>query len=248
MKFTKTLLSLILAIGLASPAIAQTIEVVTEQYPPYNYTEGGKIIGASTEVVEEVLKRAGITYTLTSYPWTRAYKMAMEKANVLIYSIGRNEKREKLFKWVDIIASYNIYLFKLKSRGDITLNSIEDAKKFKLGGVRDDVRTQYLEKQGFAAGKEIDLVKNDELNIKKLKAGKIDLFPIDENGMAYLAKQSGFSMDDFDKALYIEELSAGLYMAFSTNTDDSVVNKCKEELKKLKDDGTHAKIQSKYLK
>jgi|GEM_PF-5761042 len=39
----------------SGPAFAQAIQVVTEEYPPYYYSEKGTVLGFCTEVVEEVL-------------------------------------------------------------------------------------------------------------------------------------------------------------------------------------------------
>lgn len=53
------------------------LEMVTEEWPPYNYTGNGKITGISTRVVTETLHRAGIRFRITVYPWKRAYTMAL---------------------------------------------------------------------------------------------------------------------------------------------------------------------------
>jgi len=42
------------------PVYGQSIQVVTEEFPPYNYKENGKITGISTEVVQAILKKADI--------------------------------------------------------------------------------------------------------------------------------------------------------------------------------------------
>lgn len=61
----------------ALSAMAQTITVVTEEYPPYNFRDADKkITGMATEVVEAVLKRAKLDYKVDIYPWARAYQMA----------------------------------------------------------------------------------------------------------------------------------------------------------------------------
>jgi len=224
---------------------AADIKVVTEEYPPYNFTADNKITGCSTEIVQEMLKRAGITYSLNAYPWVRTYKLAQEEPNVLIYSIGRNEKREMLFKWVDVVAPYDVYFFKLKSRSDVQVGKLEDAKKYKIGAVRDDVRAQYLEKNGFDTAA-MDLVPNDIPSIKKLMAGRIDLIPIDKLGLAYLMKQEGLKTGDLEEVLLFKDLSAGLYVAFSKQTDDAVVEKCKIALAEIKSDGTYDAIMKKY--
>ncbi len=230
----------------ASLAWGQTLTVVTEEYPPYNFQDGHtkKISGMATEVVEEILKRTKITYQLGIYPWARAYQMAQDAPNVLIYSIGRNEQRETLFKWVDVIAPYDVYLYRLKSRPEVKVGSVADIKHYRIGAVRDDVRAQYLEK----AGVPLDLVIEDSANAKKLASNRIDLFPIDEFAMVALYKREGLDPASVAKVFKLEALSAGLYMAFSKQTPDEVVRKCKAALAEIKKDGTFDRIRVKYLK
>ena len=76
---------------------AQTLTVYTEEFPPFNFTENNNIVGVSTEVVEAVMKTAGIEYKLESLPWARAFKYAKDQPNALIYSISRRAKRKNLF-------------------------------------------------------------------------------------------------------------------------------------------------------
>jgi len=247
----KKLSALFLGLLFAGSLFAQKINVVTEEYPPYNYTESGKVTGLATEVVEAILKKAGVDYHLTSYPWSRAYKMAQEEANTMIFSIGRSEQREKLFKWGDMIVPYDIYFFKLKERKDIVVKSLADAKKYKIGVVQDDVRAQFLVTEGFSAstgGPGYETTSKDESNIKKLDAKRIDLFPIDEAACSYLAKLNGIDFSKLERAYKIDKLSSGLYFAFSLKTPDAVVTKCKTALAEMKKDGSYQKIADKYLK
>lgn len=238
----------VLALGVlfsALPAWAQTITVVTEEYPPYNYMDSSKrITGFSTEVVQEVLKRAKVDYQISMYPWARAYQMAQDGPNVLIYSIGRNEKREAMFKWVDVIAPYNVYLYKLKSRADIKGADLASLKNLRIGAVREDVRAQFLDKEGIKS----DLVTDDGVNAKKLATDRIDLFPIDELAMVALYKREGMDPASVVKVAKLEALSSGLYMAFSQQTADELVNKCKKALQELQKDGTVNRIKARYLR
>ena len=235
-----------LVLTLATPAWGQTLTVVIEEYPPYNFqdTRKNKISGMGTEVVEEILKRTKLNYTLGIYPWARAYQIAQDAPNVLIYSIGRNDKRESLFKWVGVIAPYDVYLYRLKSRTEIKVNNIEGVKQYKIGAVRDDVRAQYLDQ----AAVPLDLVIDDSANAKKLASQRIDMFPIDELAMVALYQREGLDPHSVVKVFKLEALSAGLYMAFSKQTPDDLVRKCRVALAEIKRDGTFDRIRVKYLK
>jgi len=240
---------------------AITVEVVTEEYPPYNYTENGKIIGASTEVVKEVLKRADISYIIKgspmrkrkkshgirSFTWEKAYKIALERSNVLIYSIAKTETRVNLFKWVDIIVPYDVYLYKLKNRKDINIKALYQARDYKIGGVMDSARVQYLKNHNFVSGKNLELVVQEKNNFENLINKKIDLLPMDEIGFTYLVKKNGMKVKSFEKVIFLKELSEGLYMAFNNKTDDSIIETCRKAIKSMKKDGTYQKIINKYI-
>jgi len=247
---------------IVSNGYSVTVMVVTEEFPPFNYTEDGKVIGASTEIVKEVLNRANINYTIRpspmekgkkpytikSYPWEKAYKIALEQSNVLIYSIVRTPKRENLFKWVDEIAPYNVYLYKMKNRTDIKpISTIYELKAYKIGGVRDTAAIQYLERNGFISGKHLDLVTNKDLLLNYVLQKRVDLFPIDEISAIYTLKKAGLKIANFEIAFPLKDISSGLYMAFSLKTNDDVVEKCRKVLTDMKSDGSYDKIMSPYL-
>ncbi len=228
----------------SAPAFGQAIQVVTEEYPPYNYSEKGTVLGFCTEVVKEVLKRANINHSIHSHPWSKSYKMAQSQPNVLIYSIGRNVEREPLFKWVDVIARTEVYFFKLKSRRDIKIKKFDDVKKYKIGAVRDDFRAQWLLQKGVED--QLTLVTDDIQNMRDLFARKIDIFPIGEFVAYHIAHQEGRAFNDLEKAMYVKDMSADLYMAFSKQTPDVIVEKCKKALFEIRKDGTYEKIKAKY--
>ncbi len=233
---------------MACPAFAEPITAVTEEMPPFNYTENGIITGFSTEIVRAALTEAGIEADFKSYPWKRAYKMALSNPNTLIYSIGRNPEREDKFKWVGIIAPVNIYFYTLKSRDDITVESLQDAKKYTIGTVSDDYTTQFLTSQGF---KNLDMTNSYSLNIRKLFNDRIDLILVDELTIASLIREEAesgkpFTVSQLEKAFFVEDLSTGMYMAYSLATSDDIVRKSKEALEKIKDNGTFDRIMDTY--
>ncbi len=242
----KLLVVLFFCIFVSVPAaFGQKIQVVTEELAPYNYTEDGKVVGFCTEVVQEVLKRANMEYSIQSHAWEKSYKLAQTEPDVLIYSIGRSAERESLFKWVGVITRLEVYFFRLKSREDIRINTLDDAKKYKIGAVRDDFRAQLLTKEGFTD--QLDFASGDRENIVKLFERKIDIAPVDELTAFHTAGQEGHSfINEMERALYIKEMSVDLHLAFSQQTSDEIVKKCADALASMKKDGTYEKIKSRY--
>lgn len=230
---------------LTSPALADKVAVVTEEMAPYNFVDekDQTVAGLSTELVHEILKRANVDYQIKVYPWARAYRMAQEAPNTAIYSMGRNEEREKLFKWVGVIVNREVFLYKLKGRPEIKASSLEDLKPYKLGGIRDGARTMYLRKEGLAVEESTD----DASNIKKLQSRRIDAFPIDEPNLVYLSQKNGVDFESMERLIKLEKMSGGLYLAFSLNTADDTVDKCRVALDAMVKDGTFQKITAKWL-
>jgi len=112
-------------------AVAEKLTIYTEEFPPFSYTENDKVIGASTEVIEAIMKKNGLDYQIKTYPWARSYAVVQKQKNSFIYSISRRENREKLFQWVGEIVPSKQSVFALKSRNDISVKSLEDLKNIK---------------------------------------------------------------------------------------------------------------------
>ncbi len=113
---------IVLALSTNTVAAPPLLKVVTEEFPPYNYTVNGKIKGISTSIITETLKRSGLKYHLKVYPWKRAYHaITLREKNVLIYSIYRSAEREPLFAaWIGpILPPAAVYFYKLKERSDL---------------------------------------------------------------------------------------------------------------------------------
>ncbi len=224
---------------------AQKITVATESFEPYNFKENGKIIGMSTEIVRATLEQAGIEATIREYPWPRAYKMALEQENVLIFSIGRTGERENLFKWIGPIAPpVKLGLFKLEKRRDIVLQSLEDAWKYTTGVMKDNGDHHFLRSRGFEDGKHLDVVTRMELNVRKLFAGRIDLLATSEWWLPKNVGQVGHKPGEVEMAYLFMELE--LYMAFSKTTSDDIVDRVKTAFEKIKAKELLKKVEKKY--
>ncbi|MBU3914586.1 transporter substrate-binding domain-containing protein [bacterium] len=221
------------------------IKVFTEQNPPYNWEENGEIKGFSTQIVREILKRAGFKYSMRCVPWSGAYQTTIKHENTLIFSIVRMENRESLFKWVGPFAPYQVFLFKLKSRKDINISSLKEAKRYRIGVVENDARHLYFQEKG---GYKLDVVREDILNIKKLFVERIDLIPFKEITLKKRVNDlAGHSFDELEKVLLLDEISSDFYAAFGEKTSDEIVKKCQNALNSMKKDGTFNEIASQHV-
>ncbi|WLH15025.1 transporter substrate-binding domain-containing protein [Pseudomonas hefeiensis] len=240
-----------LAASAAVPnAAAETaLRIVTEELPPYNMTQNGRVTGMSTEVVQAVLKEVGVEASIQPMPWARAYELALNESNVLIYSIARTPAREALFQWVGAIAPTQWYLYSLAER-PVKLNSLEDAHGHQIATVNQDVGEQYLVSEGFRIGKDLQSSNKYEHNYRKLKVDHVELWISNELNALYLTRQNGEDPDKvLVRSLALPELSSqdGLSMAFSRKTPAATVERFRSALETIRRNGVYDAIMRKWL-
>ncbi|WP_454875692.1 substrate-binding periplasmic protein [Pseudomonas farris] len=220
--------------------------LLTENFPPYNMAKNGKnfaqdenINGIAVDIVREMFKRADITYSLTlRFPWERIYKLALEKPDYGVFVMARLPDREKLFKWVGPIGPDD-WILLAKADSKITLESLEQARKYKIGAYKGDAIAETLAKQGL---KPI-VVLRDQDNAKKLVNGQIDLWATGDPAGRYLARQEG--VNGLKTVLRFN--SAELYLALNKDVPDETVAKLQATLDQLRKEGVVDEIMGRYL-
>ena len=222
----------------------QSLTIVSDPYPPLGYVQDGKIVGLTVDLITLLLQRTGIEGKFAMYPWARAYEMAQKEKDILIYQLTYTEERARLFQLIGPIVGDTDCLWKLKSRTDIVVNNLDEAKKYRIGVVRGYFVHTYLLQHGFEEGKNLEPVHDDELNIKKLVSGRIDMMFLAELIFNYRIKELGYNRDDFEIALPV--ITNEGYLGFSRQTSPDVVESFKYALEAIKKDGSYNEIMKEY--
>lgn len=212
--FVGLILCLVFMIGISmtSTAFARSVddlELMTENYPPYNFMDRNGLRGISVDLMVLMLKKVNSKQTLDDIkllPWSDGYSALLNKKNTSLFAATRTEHREKLFKWVGPISSTTIALIARKDK-NIKINSMEDVRKYKVGVVIDDIGKQLLVEAGIklenldrAGG--VDVIPK---SIEKLNAGKIDIWSYEENVANWGIKAKGFDPDEYEAVYILEE-------------------------------------------
>ena len=220
--------------------------LLTENFPPYNMAKNGKnfaqgdnINGIATDIVREIFQRAGVTYSLTlRFPWERVYKQALENPGYGAFVMARLPHREKLFKWVGPIGPDD-WILLAKADSKITLETLNDARKYKIGAYKGDAIAETLTKQGLKPV----VVLRDQDNAKKLVSGQIDLWATGDPAGRYLARQEGVT----GLKTVLRFNSAELYLALNKDVSDDVVARLQDALDQLRKEGVVDEIMARYL-
>ena len=221
-------------------AQAGPLRVVTED-TAYSYLQDGRVAGTASQVVEATLQRAGLNdYQISLYPWARAYDMALSEPGVLIYLIARTTEREALFRWVGEIMRIEYHFYKLRERDDILVPDLESAKAYRVGVMREDVRHQYLQANGFT---KVVVAAHNSGNFKRLLNGQVELVPMPEQDMLALCEEAGVDPASVEK-VFSPNTSTQLYMAYSPQTDDDTVLRTQAAFEHLQAEGEVERIMA----
>lgn len=230
---------LLLFVGGAAVAHAGSLDITTEENAPFNYLDGQqRVSGISTEILLEIGRRTGTQMKIQVTPWARAYQTALNAADSCVYSTVRLPERESLFKWVGPISVNKWALF---AKGDFNaaLTSINDARSYRIGGVILDAKSLYLKSQGFS---NFDLVGDDNLNLAKLMAGRIDLWISGLYRGKELAAQAGIK--NIKPVLVVREVE--YFLACNPKTSDETINTLNQSLQALRKEGFVKTVTDRY--
>ncbi len=194
------------------------------------------------EIVIEIQKRIGDETEIKIVPWARSYADTLKNRNTMLFPMNRTAEREDLFFWVGPLMNVRYSLYARKGSG-IKITSLEDAKKVKtIGTVQDDTREDFLTEQGFT---NLEATYDNELNIKKLFADRVQLITGSSTGIGKQLARAGYSLDQVEEVYTL--FTGALYIAFSKNTNKNILENWEKAFKEIVDDGTYKRLCMKWF-
>lgn len=227
---------------LAATAAASELVLVTEESPPLNYTENGKLTGATTEVVREITRRLGISSTIKVMPWARGYKLALSQPDVALFTTAQTPERQTLFHWVGPLYSVRLGFYARK-RDRIRIDTLDDARQAgAIATYKDDFGEQVLKSLGFT---NLDSSNSPQSNIRKLMSDRVDLWFFYNVSAHQVAREAGIDPGDIELVYTHKKYFS--YIAFSKSTSAEIVEQWQDVLDEIKADGTYWWLTSKWL-
>jgi len=225
-------------------ASENTITVVTEYLAPFQVkNDDGSLGGYGTEVVQRLFELTNNTSKEYVFPWARAYRMALNEPNVLIYSMTRTPSREKLFHWVGSLKAQRFYMWGLSDKFAHGLTSIDQAKQYRISVTKDYDTALFLQERSFP---NLFLTTRDSQNVGMLLKKRVDIILSRQYGLSQIAKEKSYPLSKFKKLIEVTALNSNLSIAFSKKSDTKLVNSFKTAFKYLKDTGELRKIKQKW--
>lgn len=229
-------------------AQGETLNIYSENSPPYHFFDKTRqqIVGINTDLLRLVLEAEKVDYQIRLYPWSRAFKMALEDEKGGVISTARVPSRESRFKWVGpfMSTSDGVYLFKLKTRNDIKIQSFADLRQYITGHVRQSVYEDIFKSKGLGSEHLMPFTSNTDY-MKMLFNGKIDLATGSLETMGKTLADFGYPSDHVVKAFEIDDVG-GAYLALNPKISSQLVERLNRRLIKIKNSPKLPAITQRY--
>ncbi len=260
-KLFKTTFITALLLGFSSVGHADTtanytppFRIATADFPPFSYVdENGRPAGVMSEVLEVVLQELAKDgkspkldhIPIDFFPWQRAYKMASEGKNVLIYPLGISGEREKLFYWIGPEMERNIWVYALKDKHQHMLTA-KDLKGALVGVTRGYSWSNDLKDIGAIP----DESRDDKILILKIADRRMSYISMDEALLAYQLQEMRKQHPQIRKVefskVYPLNVGSKRSFGFSKNSDPDLLARFRAAYEKVGKRGLIRKILEKH--
>lgn len=236
---------LLLLLCCSMTAVSAELRIVTEELPPYNYLNPqGTLTGAAARVVQVLLNRLDINTSIEVMPWARAYKMALNEPDVLIFSILRTPQRESNFHWLGSISPIDMQIFAAADTGLGWLNNLMTLNGQTIGLVRESSQYEFIRSHHNISDNSLVIVGSYDQLYKMHLLGRIDLFMAPGLLVQYQNQTLKTETRQQPRAVYHIpfEHQRKLYLAFSKTTPIETVTRFKIALEQMHREGQVQRI------
>jgi len=238
---------LLLVVSFSTFASPNHVYFLSEVTPPYYWIdENGKAQGVNVDLANALKPLLPFSSSLEHMPWARAVQETLENPDLVLLSLLKTPKREDEFTWLSSVNHMQASLIRLKRRDTPHINSLDDAKHFRVGSIRGYGSASFLQQEGFEENKNLALVAEPALLWKLLYMERIDFALANFETGKYEISDAGFNPNDATSEYVIEALGADLFVATGLKTEQDKVNSLKNALSILKANGEYARILKKW--
>ena len=200
---------------------------------------GSTPVDPTAQFSAAMFNEAGLEFSLTVVPWSRAVQSVRNEANVMVYSMIRNDQREDLYEWIGLITPIETHLYAMKDKLANVPETVDEARDYRIGLSRSSASDELLSSLGLT---NLLYTGDPSRAPVMLERGRIDLVPMTRDEALGVIQDYQLEADALIPAVRLDALSTGTYYVVSKQTDPELVARLKSAYQSLVDDGTHARI------
>lgn len=237
--------ALCVALGLVTPAVARDLNFVGQEYPPFNWSEGGEVKGGMVEVLKKACEKLKHNCKFSIVPLARGVAMLEDGTVDGVMSLIPNPDRAKFANFSPTLVVSNLAYFGVKGKAK-KLTGLKDLEGWTVGAVRGS--TSYkLAAEHQKQIKTMTLVEevNNETLVKKLQGGRYGDKGAIMGGDAVLEFEARKAKLDLE--LVWNSDAQGFTTAFSKKSvDDATLGEFNKTLEAMKKSGEVKAILTKF--
>ncbi|TGN38688.1 substrate-binding periplasmic protein [Marinobacter confluentis] len=197
MLFRNILLAPLLTLTLGAVAVSvhaeqPVIEVVTSEYPPYEYLRDGEVVGDDTRIIRRVLAEMGYQANIRILPWARAEQLARNGRADMLYSLTFSETRDRHYYFTAPINAAQDVFYKRRNH-DLQWQTLDDLAGLNFGlSAAYSYAPEFMDWlfDGNARMTKITHEKPELTGLRLVGLGRIDLFICELSVCDYLLEQN----------------------------------------------------------
>lgn len=239
---------ILMVIFIAATVSARPLELLTLQYPPYEFEEDGELKGFVVDIIHAVFQRMDQPINITLLPWARALQMIADGEADAIFTAYKTPEREVFADYSSEILMPQVISLFVRHDSEISFDGdLAKLSGYSFGAVR-GVSYGMIFDQTVQNGviNPPDLAATGEINMEKLLGERFDILVSNKYGALHI--QQRMNALDLVRELEPEIESLPSYIAFSKKQNLSAVrDRFDQVLAELKADGTYDWIINHYF-
>lgn len=229
--------------GVVSAATDESLQFLTHEMPPLNFSADGVATGLTVDVVRELQKRTDTQGQYALLPWARALVMASRERNVLLFFVTRTPERERQFQWVGPLVNLSASVY-AKANSALQVSDMRDLAQARAVIVhRGSYLEQALREQGI--GRLVEANTPEDAVRMLLESDDRTLLLL-TNAPVRAALHKWSPGQEGIRPLFMAHRTQG-YIAISAGTAPDLAQRYQKALDDMKRDGSFAAIYARWL-
>ena len=237
------LLCILLLACLSPTALGERLRLVSDDWAPYVYSDGGRVRGIDYEVTTEVFHRLGVEVDWQILPWKRCLALVEQGLADGVMDVFKVESRKAYMVYpAEPMSDVEFVLFQASDRRHV-IGQLDD-----LTGLTVGTSPGYTYDKAFSESSVFrrESAPTHEANFGKLIRGRIDLLVTDRLVGRYLRRQLGLEQQVEELPLVVSRQTQYLGLARKPGHEE-LAQAFSEELRRFKQEPAFDAIIEHYI-
>jgi polar amino acid transport system substrate-binding protein len=210
---------------------------VSPDYPPFEFTKDGKIVGFDIDLINEIAKTMHMEVKIREMEFSSLIpSLNSGEFDLIISSISRNSDRSEN---IDFSEPYYASAFTIISKNDQNFSSLEDLPNdAKVGVQTGSTMENFVNNYNDSVDKSLKIISlgSNFILIEQLKLGEIDALVVeDAQASSFVKNIVGLKSNTIEDNVYIDEEESSYVIVLKK--DSSLTEKVNQAIENLNNNG-----------